>query len=157
LYICCSCSIFIFSVFSLLDINAANPPGLYFKLSGRVITGNEVNITDIRGQPTNRSDPGSTLVCVTGNVNNMCCRNLDTGSGRIGGWYHNDKLVITTNNASNRKINDVFVSAHYTHQVRLAVIGHPTTPIGEYTCRVPNENGTMIDASISLINIMAGK
>jgi len=64
---------------------------------------------------------------------------------------------MTINSALKGGAHDVFVSVAYTRQVRLAVIGYPITPIGVYTCCVPNVNGTMIEASISLINMVAGK
>jgi len=149
--------VYLSSVLYLYTIKATTPPGLHFILGGRLLTGNEVNITNIGGQPTTRSDPGSTLVCLTDNVNRNCCRNGDTGNSRLGGWYHNNTLVMTLSNASTGGSNNVFVSVAYTRQVRLTAIGHPTTPIGVYTCRVPNENGIMIEASITLINVVAGK
>ena len=50
------------------------------------IPGDSVPITDIGPQPGNRSDAGSTLVCVTTNVNTACCRGSDGGA--IGEWYY---------------------------------------------------------------------
>ena len=45
----------------------------------------------------------------------------------------------------------------YTRQVRLAAIGYPTGPVGNYTCSVPYVNGTTATATVSIINVVAGK
>ncbi len=47
----------------------------------------------------NPSDPGPSLVCVTSNVNTMCCRGIDhPGSGAVGNWlYPNGNIVIRNN------------------------------------------------------------
>jgi len=127
-------------------------------LDGRdLFHGNEVNIREITGQPQDHSDPGSTLVCVTDYVNRDCCRSSDTGNGPIGGWYYNNQLVMTLNSARTGGLNQAFVSIAYTRQVRLTIIGHPITPIGVYTCRVPKRNGAMIEASITLIHEVESK
>ena len=50
------------------------PTGLYFMLNGAIhLSGASVLISDIGLQPADRSDPGSTFVCVTNNVNTACC------------------------------------------------------------------------------------
>jgi len=134
--------------------DAATLPGLRIMLNNIDITENEVNITSIGGQPSDRYNPGSTLACVTDEVNRNCCRNIDTtGDTRIGGWYHNNQAIVAANAASG---SNIFVNVFAFRQVRLAVKGVPTT-IGVYTCRVPHENGTIIQASISVINVVAGK
>ena len=52
-------------------------PALYFKVGNKeYLSGQLVNITDIGGQPANRSDPGSTLVCVTTNVSGFILMEL---------------------------------------------------------------------------------
>ena len=56
----------------------APPAGLYFMLkSSTYIPGASVLISDIGPQLANRSNPGSTLVCVTTDVNTACCRERD--------------------------------------------------------------------------------
>ena len=113
-----------------------------------------VNITDIGEQPSDRSDNGSTLVCATDNVN---MRKSDTNGGGspIGNWINDIQSVLSLGDAAGS--TDVFVGVVYTRQVRLAAKGHPTGPLGDYTCRVPYANGTTATATVSLINVMAGE
>ncbi len=41
------------------------------------------------GSTDNPTDPGPSLVCVTSNVNPMCCRGSDhPGSGAVGNWIY---------------------------------------------------------------------
>ena len=121
-----------------------------------LLPGESVNITDIGEQPHNRSDNGSTLVCVTDNVNMACCRNRDTGFvGPIGNWIHNNQLVVSLNNAAGS--TNLLVRVVYTRQVRLAAVGYPTGPVGDYTCSVPYADGTAATATVSIINVVAGE
>ena len=112
--------------------------GLYFTLNGTVyLPGDTILITDIGSNTTNdRSDPQSSLVCVTTNVNTECCRGADNpnGGGR-GEWYlpNGTRLIYTTANN--------FYRARYTQQVRLYRNIAAMSPTGVFTCEVPN--GTM--------------
>ena len=75
--------------------------GLYFMIGTRILLPDEyINITDIGGQPNDRFNPGSTLVCVTDNVNMACCRSSDTGYGSIGNWIHNNQSVLSVSAAA---------------------------------------------------------
>ena len=130
--------------------------GLSFKLNGTVhLPGESVLISDIKSQPANRSDPGSTLVCVTTNVNTACCRKRDNknvtnaAAGAVGEWYYpNDTLVPRP---SGHVVD--FERIGHARQVRLArVASGSTPPLGVYTCEVPYlENGTNVSASVTLV------
>ena len=126
-------------------------------IGNSILLSNEsVNITDIGEQPFNdRTDPGSTLVCVTDNVNRNCCRGGDTGYGSIGGWYHDNQPVLSLNAVW--WLTNTFVRIVHARQVRLAAIGRPTGPVGDYTCSVPYANGTAATATVSIINVVAGE
>ena len=119
------------------------------------LSGQLVNITDIGEQPANRSDPGSTLVCVTSNVNMDCCRSSDrSGNGGIGDWYYPNGS--TVNSGSSGKGQN-FTRYLYRHQVRLASEGVPEGPLGVYRCEIPDGSGRKIAANINVINVLSGK
>ncbi len=133
------------------------PPstGLYFSLNGVIYNpGSSINITDIGEQPPDRLDPGSTLICVTTNVNTECCRGSDNpNGGGIGGWLDPSNRQIPAPNALGGATN---VLARYLHsqQVRLGIIGGPPSgPLGVYTCVVPDMNGVDVSATITITNI----
>ena len=135
------------------------PPdsGLYFMVENRVyLPGDLVNISDIGAQPLDdRSNPGSTLVCVTTNVNMACCRRRDNNNiGAIGDWYYpNDDSVNDPGGASGEN----FTKYVFRHQVRLSSQGAPEGPLGEYRCEIPDESGGNTNARINIINILSGK
>ena len=114
------------------------PPntGLYFTLSDTVyLPGDTILITDIGSEDTDdRSDPGSSLVCNTNNVNTHCCSGQDNpnGGGR-GEWYLPDgtRILYTTNTN--------FYRSRYSQQVRLYRNSTAIGPTGVFTCEVPND------------------
>ena len=115
--------------------------------------GASVLISDIGPQPTTRSDPGSTLVCVTTNVNTACCRGRDNNgmttstAGAVGEWRYPDGNLVP------RPSGDVvdFERIGYIHQVRLARAASDSPPtLGVYTCEVPSPSGVSVNATISL-------
>ena len=113
------------------------PPntGLYFTLNGTVYLPNDtIDITNI-GSENNRSDHGSSLVCVTTNVNMRCCRSVDdppNGKSR-GEWLDPDGNMIL-----NRLDINLF-RTRYTRQVRLSRRNDAMSPTGVFTCDVPND------------------
>ncbi len=130
------------------------PPstGLYFSLDGVVYNpGSSINITDIGEQPGDRNLAGSTLVCVTTNVNTGCCRGADNpNGGSIGGWLDPNNRPIPSPNALGGATN-VFTRYFYTEQVRLGIVGGtPSGPLGVYTCVVPDMNGVDVSATITV-------
>ena len=120
-----------------------------------VLPGGSVLVSDIGPQPAYRSDSGSTLVCVTTNVNTACCRAGDNNgvtnatAGAVGEWYYPNGTQVPR--ASARNMADL-ERIGYTHQVRLArVVSGSTPPLGVYTCQVPElSTGVAINASINI-------
>ena len=130
---------------------------LFFRIGSRTLNdGDSVNITDIGVQPFNHTDPGNTLICDTTNVNVDCCRNSESEMGAIGNWYTpSGSAVITAANLG--QTTDALYRVLYAQQVRLASIGAPVRPLGIYTFSVPDSNGTLVSATIDIINTLSGK
>ncbi len=130
------------------------PPstGLYFSLDGVIYNpGSSINVADIGEQPGDRSDAGSTLVCVTTNVNTQCCRGSDNpNGGGIGHWLDPSNTQIPSPSALGGATN-VFTRYLFTEQVRLSIVGGtPSGPLGMYICVVPNINGMDVSATITI-------
>ena len=119
---------------------------IYFTLNGTVyLPGDTILITDIGSENTNdRSDPGSSLVCVTTIVNTQCCRHADGGGE--GDWLDPDGTMILNNTTDN------FYTTHYTHQIRLNRRNDAMSPTGVFTCVIPNDedNPTNHTATITI-------
>ena len=122
----------------------------------KYLPGASVLISDIGSQPAdNRSDPGSTLVCVTTNVNNACCRGEDNKymtnvmAGAVAEWYYPDGTPVPRPDGGN--VVD-FVRVGFTLHLRLArQISTSTPPLGVYTCQVPDPStGFVYSASITI-------
>ena len=86
-------------------------------------------------------NPGSSLVCNTSNVNTHCCRVANNPNGpALGEWYFpNDTIVPPERDSPNGD----FTRTGYTHEVRLNRRNNTMTPLGNYTCVVPDMNNTM--------------
>ena len=123
------------------------PPstGLYFILGNTIkFPGDTVYINDIGDQPTDRNDPGMTLVCVASNVNSACCR----GSVQGDLLDPNKHSVIPLGFIGSTPT--ILYKVRHTHQLRLCSRGSPTGPLGVYTCVVPDMNGGDVTANITL-------
>ena len=120
------------------------------------LPGESVLISDIGPQPFDRSIPGSTLVCVTTNVNTACCKSDDNNAqtnataGAVGEWLYPNGTQVPH---SNGNVTD-FARIGGTHQIRLARQALDSTPQkGVFTCQVPEpSHGVLYKASISLLN-----
>ena len=131
------------------------PTGLYFMLNGTIhFPGDSVLVSDIGPQPDNRNDSGSTLVCVTTNVNKACCRENDNNAlttstmGAVGDWYYPDSTQVPRG-SDGKQLKSSRIG--YTHQVRLARSPDSTPPPGVYTCVVPEPvTGVLHNASITI-------
>ena len=139
---------------------AAAPPssGVYFTLNGTtLLSGDNISIRDVGPQPDGRTNPGKTLVCVTTNVNENCCRNKDNmNRGAIGTWLYPNKSAVATPATINQR-NNTFVRYVHHNQVRLASEGDPSGPAGEYTCLVPTTSGRNVSAIINVVIAAMGK
>ncbi len=114
------------------------------------LLGDNVLITDI-GEFTSPTLEGaaSSLVCDTSNVNTQCCRTSD--GGRVGEWFFPNGTIIPP-----RSYDFDFGRSGFTHQVRLNRKNDAIMPIGEYSCRVPDEReSSMIHTAT--ITIISGK
>ncbi len=101
------------------------------------------------GNGANQVEPGPSLVCVTSNVNTMCCRGSDhDGSGPVGNWLYPNGTIVLGNSANPN--GDITRSSH-TQQIHLnrkrpGII----SPTGVYTCEVPDGSITH-RATITLV------
>ena len=142
----------------LINYRILDPPsfGLYFTLNGRIhLPGDTILISDIGPQPANLNNAGSTIVCVTTNVNTACCRDVDNPfnihhGGAVGDWYYPDGTNIThANNDTERN----FARFDFRHQLRLGRTTSGPVTLGEYRCAVPHPiTGVVINATITIHN-----
>ena len=141
------------SIFSLHELHLFHTAGLYFMWNKTTyLPGDAIFLYDIGPQPDDKSDPGSTLVCVTTYINTACCRGADNNNitndtaGAVGEWHYPDGTQVTHSSEIN------FMTVGYTHQVRLAqASSNSTPPLGVYTCQVPElATGILYNASITL-------
>ena len=122
---------------------------LYFTLNGTVYQpgDNTIFITDIGSENTNdRSDPGSSLVCVTTNVNTHCCRSDDNpNGGSRGEWYLPDGTRILNTPDTN------FYRTRYNQTVRLNRRNNAMSPTGVFTCMVPNDGDSTMNHTATIM------
>ncbi len=92
---------------------------------------------------TNQVDPGPSLVCVTSNVNTMCCRGSDhPGSGPVGNWFYPNGAIVLGNSANS---NGVITRSSHTQQIRFnRKRTDVLSTMGVYTCEVPDESNTSL-------------
>ena len=109
-----------------------------------LLSGSSLDISDIGEQPDNRSFEGSTLVCVTSNINIQCCRTTD--GGNVGEWRDPIGALVIRNNLD--QSSSIFTRVGFTEQVRLSRRSDATGPVGRYTCAVPDSRGNNITAFI---------
>ena len=119
---------------------AAPSTGLYFTLNGVVyLPGDTVLITDIGVDVAADPNPGSSLVCNTSSVNIHCCRGANNPNGpSVGEWYFPYGTIVPRPRDGGN-----FTRTGWTHQVRLNRRNNAMTPLGNYTCMVPDMNNTM--------------
>ncbi len=123
--------------------------GLYFTLNGTVyLPGDTIPITDVGdsflpGYSYNKVDSGPSLVCVTSNVNTMCCRGSDNPNGGAqGNWLYPDGTIVLGNSAN---FNGDFTRSSHAQQIRLNRKRLDVmSPTGVYTCEVPDGSDTTI-------------
>ncbi len=117
-------------------------------MSGTVyLPGDTIPIIDVGdGFPgtSNPTDPGPSLVCVTSNINTMCCRGADhPGSGAVGNWLFPGDNIVLGNSDPNR--TEDFTRSSNIQQIRLNRKRPDVMfPTGVYTCEVPDESDTAI-------------
>ena len=127
---------------------------IFITLNGTVYEhGDTVPITDIG---TFTSDgAGLSLVCDTSNANTQCCRISDNAANlRIpADWYFPNGRTVPAH-SDNPEAN--FTRRNSAQQLRLSRQNNALTPIGSYTCRVPDEvNSALVHEAT--ITLMLGK
>ena len=103
-------------------------------MNGKVyLPGDSVNISDIGPQPDNRVHSGSTLACITTNVNTACC----TGQNTVGDWSYPDGNVVPHARQPTEVVD--FARYGFSEQIRLGrAKSNSTPPLGVYTCQIPS-------------------
>ena len=142
--------------FLLLDSDSPTT-GLYFMLKTEILE-NSLFFLNIGPQASNRNLSGSTIVCVTTNINTACCRSADNNgmtnatAGAVGEWRYPNGTSVPR--LSDNNVMD-FARVGFTQQVRLARVVElgSTPPLGVYTCEVPElSTGILHTASITITN-----
>ena len=110
--------------------------------------GDSILISDIGPEGANRTDAGSSLICVTTNVNPDCCRNIDGGA--VGEWFFPNNVIVPRRTDATYS----FRRRGFTVQVRLTrPTENPAGPPGVYRCEVPSRvNGSNISSNITLVS-----
>ena len=104
--------------------------GLYFILDNTVyLPGDSILITDV-------GEEQGALVCMTRNVNSKCCRETDDHQGE---WYFPNGTLVPSASNSDTKSN--FTRTADTERILLNRRNDATSPIGRYTCGVPDLGG----------------
>ena len=116
--------------------------------------GDSILISDIGPEGANRTDAGSSLICVTTNVNRDCCRKNDKNNnpngGAVGEWVFPNNTVVPRSNDATYS----FRRRGFTEHVRLTRQAEKLAgPPGVYRCEVPSAvNGSIISSNITLVS-----
>ncbi len=118
------------------------------------LPGATIPITDVGDSfppddTNNPPDPGPSLVCVTSNVNTVCCRGIDhPGSGSVGNWlYPNGTIVL----GKSGNPNGDFTRSRHVQQIRLnRKRPGVMSPTGVYTCVVPDGSNTAMNHTANI-------
>ena len=140
----------------VLFIPGATVPstGLYFVFNKTVyLPGDTLRITDIGY--TNHyyyySPVGSSLVCISSNVNTQCCRR--SNGGNVGEWFFPNGSMVPRYSFSDNYYGD-FIESGFTQQVRLNRRNNAVAPFGVYTCRIPDgRNSSVIHSANILLSL----
>ncbi len=122
--------------------------GLYFLLGPEEVVYSNGATVFLAGAPL----PGP-LVCVTTNVNPLCCRSEDNtntnvnGGGNIGEWYHDNTVV--TNNITSQVMGSNLYRNRDKERVNLHVRDGRIPP-GLYRCDVLDENADNVSATLTI-------
>ena len=119
---------------------------MYFLLSGTVyLPGDAVLITDIgRFTDTTLEGTANSLVCHTGNVNTQCCRGSD--GGNVGEWFFPDGSMVPRHSAGGP-----WTRSGFTEQVRLNRNTDTLVPTGDFSCRVLDSDGVILNEVVTVI------
>ena len=98
--------------------------------------------------------PGSSLVCISTNVNIQCCRGRDGDGGRVGEWFFPDGSMVLRY-ADNFRGD--FTRRGFLQQIRLTRQNNAIAPLGVYTCRVPDGRNSSVIHSANITLLLNGK
>ena len=118
------------------------------------LPGDTLMITDI-GSSTYAArfaDPGSSLVCISSNVNTQCCRSRD--GGNVGEWFFPNGAMVPRNS---RSPGSDFTRNGFTQQVRLNRRNNAVAPFGVYTCRIPDGRNSSVIHSANITLLLNGE
>ncbi len=116
--------------------------GLYFSLNGTIyLPGDTIHISEVNRYYIS----GASLVCVTSNVNTMCCRGSDnSGEGAVGNWLYPDGAIVSDDYNYYYRRENFFRSSH-AQQIRLyRKRDFVSSLAGIYTCEVPDGSNTSL-------------
>ena len=122
------------------------PPstGLYFIFNGTVyLPGDILSITNI-GSIGYSGHIGSSLACVTTNINTQCCRRSDGGA--VGEWHFPDGSILPR-----RLLGGAFTRSGHPQRINLNNEYNRTTPTGLYSCQIPVNSSDTVVAGIYLV------
>ena len=113
-------------------------------------SGSNISITKVGAFTTSTgvASPDSSLVCVTSEVNPQCCRNRD--GSNVGEWYYPDGSMVPRNRGNQ---NADFSRNGYAQQVRLNRRNDALGPVGEFTCKVPREDGCNDEMHVGIVSL----
>ncbi len=119
--------------------------GLYFLLGPEEVVYSNGATVFLAGAPL----PGP-LVCVTTNVNPLCCRSEDNTNTNVNGeWYHDNTVV--TNSITSQEMDSNLYRNREKERVNLHVRDGRIPP-GLYRCDVLDENGNNVSATLTVTN-----
>ena len=124
---------------------------LYFEIDGEMYpSGSTISIIKVGAftSSTGYFFPDSSLVCVTSEVNSQCCRERD--GGNVGEWLYPDGSLVPRNSL---EPNSDFSINKYNQEVRLNRRNNALWPAGEFTCRVPREDGCNDEMHVGTISL----
>ncbi len=111
--------------------------GLGFLLTGSLYSTNSaIDLTSI-GADRNA------LMCLTPLT--LCCRGSDTGTSALGSWRYPDRTFVLSRISGDSISRTRGPSSVILHRTNSAV-----SPIGVYTCEIPDANGTIKQLDVYL-------
>ncbi len=118
--------------------------GLYFLLGPEEVVYSNGATVFLAGAPL-----AGPLVCVTTNVNPLCCRRADNNNNLNGEWYHDNTVV--ENDALSQEMGSNLYRNRNKERVNLHVRDGRIPP-GLYRCDVLDENGDNVSATLTVTN-----
>ena len=87
------------------------------------------------------------LICETEHVNRDCCQREQTGGSVIGEWFYNGEMVSTLDGSGSSNLYRNRGPQQVILNFKDAMLAE-----GVYRCEVPNSQGAIISAVITIVN-----